>query len=70
MTKTQQKLIERIKGQHGSGSAKEGWFKSGNKIRIQKFSEIDQAYNLAEKHPEKFVTRTLAFKLVELEMIA
>lgn len=66
MNKTQKLLIERIEGKHGSGSAREGWYKQGNSIRIQNFREIDQAYKLKEQYPDKFETITHAFKLVTL----
>ncbi len=66
MNKTQQLLIERIEGKHGSGSAKQGWSKYGNSIRIQNLKEIDQAYKLKEKYPDQFETQTHAFKLVTL----
>lgn len=66
MNKTQQLLIERLEGKHGSGSTKQGWGKYGNTIRIQKFREIEQAYKLKEQFPEKYETRTISFNLVEL----
>jgi hypothetical protein len=66
MNKTQQVLIERLEGKHGSGSAKNGWSKYGNSIRLQKFKEIDQAYKLAESFPDKYEAKTLGFKLVDL----
>jgi hypothetical protein len=70
MNKTQLTLIERLEGKHGNGSAgKFGWSKTGNFIRLQKLNEIDQAYKLAEKFPEKYKTRTLGFKLVDLEKV-
>ena len=66
MNKTQQLLVERLEGKDGSGSAKQGWSRYQNSIRIQNFREIDQAYKLAENFPDKYETKTLAFKLVDL----
>ena len=70
LNKTQEKLIDRLQGKYGSGNCKEGWSKLGNVLTIQKFSEIDQAYKLAQAYPEKFKTHTLAFKLVKLELLS
>jgi len=69
MNKTQTLLVERLEGKHGSGNIKQGWTKYSNSIRLQKLNEIDQAYKLAEKYPEKYKTKTLGFKLVDLEKI-
>jgi hypothetical protein len=66
MNKTQTLLVERLEGKHGAGSAKQGWSKTGNFIRLQNFREIDQAYKLKEQFPEKYETKTHAFKLVDL----
>jgi len=66
MNKTQLLLLERLEGKHGGGNIKEKWGKYGSAIRLQKLSEIDQAYKLAEKYPDKFKTATISFNLVEL----
>jgi hypothetical protein len=69
MNKTQTILVERLEGKYGNGTIKNGWTKTGNFIRLQKLNEIDQAYKLAEKYPDKYKTRTLGFKLVDLEKV-
>jgi len=69
MNKTQMLLIERLEGKHGTGSAKHGWSKTGNFIRLQNFREIDQAYKLKDQFPERFKTITHGFKLVDLVKI-
>lgn len=69
MNKTQILLIERLEGKHGTGNIKQGWSKYGDSIRIQNFREIDQACKLAEKYPDKYQVKSLAFKLYDFKKV-
>jgi len=69
MNKTQQKIIERLAGMHGTGNLKQGWTFCDGVLSLQNHLDGNQAHKLAEKYPERFETSQVSFRLVKIRII-